>query len=472
MPLSPATGETIATTAHPPIRVSSAAYLLNLPLEILQLILGEFCQHCRGAHLDCAPDVRIVDGVGTRKRDPDALGRYGTDRRTLLAVMLTARALRGVAEAVLHHFVAAARYDHAAISRHLDLPATHVRMAYLQDGFIGSGKPPYELIGCSLFGSLIAHLVNLQYLSLRDIAGSLHEVPYALQKVESLSLLTLDVSFFAVKFIIPYSLGKLSGMARRIMHLSANLETLNIHSCYSTDRHVFSLPKLQTLRITESLLSVADLKGLLDGCTGLRSFTYEDAGPDTPFIHGYKAERALSPSDAVRALDPFRGTLESLHVTKRPWGARLANEKGPLPSLDRFTALRDLLVDWSSVCDVDSNRAEVSSVLAVLLPPNLESLRLVMCAPFGQLLDPLESALWGLATSPQGGGRRKPFPHLKYVGCDIDIGARGERLRDVYRNLGIDLDYSVVWGGGSDPGEPSPTGPPMLLSNFYSHLDL
>ncbi|KAK8005068.1 histidine phosphatase superfamily [Apiospora arundinis] len=546
---------------------SGRAYLPKLPPEVLHLILGHFCQHCRGERTGSAPGVyfdRAADPESSSSsssssssfasslhcpqcrihyerpmypQDPSCyaahypshtLAEYHQDKANLRSLCLVSRALRAAAQPFLYHLYRpgddypqlfrlagslADRDDLAAAVRSLCLghsysgvlrvswhrsltsPAATCLQGLLSrfppqddDDDDDDGKqveesspsPTTKFTRADLIARLVRLLPSLTDLNLgtgelyRESCGELHDpsendiVPSGLEQVDYLPLRTFEVSSNA------------GGL-----HTFFNFTRL-------ARRPPLSLPNLQALRITESRLDANELRYLLEACTAwegsnsaLRDFVYDAAEVYRPvryqnyapeiMVGSVSSPKAdINPTDIVKTLQPFRATLESLHLNVHQFldipGVR---PPAPLPSLAGFTALRRLLLDWRSICggygrkDEDSDEDQ-SQRLVSILPESIESLYVIGCvcevhpARLGRALE-------GLAAAMTVGQCR--FPHLRRVGCDIrrayrrrqtigktpedpDGAVQNAAWRDMFSVAGVQFEYDLEWE--CSPGQRGP----------------
>ncbi|KAK7963662.1 hypothetical protein PG996_008644 [Apiospora saccharicola] len=147
-------------------------------------------------------------------------------------------------------------------------------------------------------------------------------------------------------------------------------------------------------------------------------------------------------------------------------------------SLSSFSALRMLLLEWSTICGIygqnteeeDQPQAGDSQLLVDLLPESIETVVIIGWAdsqihdfgPFrigctyGANTERFERALDGLAAAKATGR----FPNLRYLGCDIariptNLGFHrkhsgyvfdeGGSVRAMFGAAGVQVDYGLAW---------------------------
>ncbi|KAK6839484.1 hypothetical protein PG987_005350 [Apiospora arundinis] len=556
---------------------SGRAYLPKLPPEVLHLILGHFCQHCRGERTGSAPGVyfdRVADLESslsslsssssfasslncpqcrihyerpTYPQDPSCyaahypshtLAEYHQDKANLRSLCLVSRALRAAAQPFLYHLYRpgdnypqlfrlagslADRDDLAAAVRSLCLGHSYsgvLRVSWHRSlispaatclqGLLSrfppqddddngkqveesSPSPTTKFTRADLIARLVRLLPSLTDLNLgtgelyREFCGELHDpsendiVPSGLEQVDYLPL--PDLRGVVQRRGAPHVL-----RLYKAGQLSRDLRVLKLHKCNSLGlggerRPPLSLPNLQALRITESRLDANELWYLLEACTAwegsnsaLRDFVYDAAEVYRPvryqnyapeiMVGSVSSPKAdINPTDIVKTLQPFRATLESLHLN--------VHQFLDIPGPRRVHRLRRLLLDWRSICggygrkDEDSNEDQ-SQRLVLILPESIESLYVIGCvcevhpARLGRALE-------GLAAAMTVGQCR--FPHLRRVGCDIrrayrrrqtigktpedpDGAVQNAAWRDMFSVAGVQFEYDLEWE--CSPGQRGP----------------
>lgn len=295
---------------------SRSVGLSSLPNEILLLILGNFCLHCRDTH-------GYFQGRGTRQRRSQP-SWYSLDCQALYSVCLVSTRFRHVAQPILYHEFSpgygdswrSTQYSWSSrlpsflqtVSLRPDL-AAQVRMLYLSRTLLNSismdmveieatlevaartrgvqlssflapfkhrwasESEPYRPSGEELAVILLACLSNITCFRFSQI---LNDIPLSALKAAGLSGLPIQtVDLRGLSF-------HLSGQLNGILEMSlSTLRTLNLHSCGGwVLRYVARpLPNLKNVCITNSKLRVSgpesDLAHFLSYCVGLESFIYE-----------------------------------------------------------------------------------------------------------------------------------------------------------------------------------------------------
>ncbi|KAK8113275.1 hypothetical protein PG984_013801 [Apiospora sp. TS-2023a] len=314
-------------------------------------------------------------------------------------------------------------------------------------------------------------------------------VPSALQQIEKLPLKSLEVTANAEDRIYRLVPSRLSRLARRILELSTDLQILRLHLLFTLGQpngylkhpqvtpetlsfsYTLGLPKLslkhlQTLHVTESWLGAEEIQYILSTCTGLREFVYEVAEVyTTPSSYSSPEKKPLHLSDATGALEQIQGTLESLYLNFHIQNNISFHLEPPLlvQRLSSFSALRILLLEWSTICGVygqntenpDQPQAGDSQLLVDLLPESIETVVIIGCT-YGANTERFERALDGLAAAKATGR----FPNLRYLGCDIariptNLGFQrkhpgyafdeGGSVRAMFGAAGVQVDYGLAW---------------------------
>ncbi|KAK8068494.1 hypothetical protein PG996_007606 [Apiospora saccharicola] len=381
-----------------------------------------------------------------------------------------------------------------------------------------------------LIGGLLRLLPSLTELSLGNELLEPFEdyIPAYLEQEDYLCLRTFEVSTNAAGHSTYFKLKKLSKLEGRIIELSRDLRVLKLHLCDSLglgrnagdgDKEglspKFSLPHLQSLRITEGRLDADELCHLLSACPAagsLREFVYDAAEVYLHVLHNCTGDSFrtpaenwmrtrkpdVDPSAVIAALEHLQPKLESLHLNVHQFMD--IPHKGPfapLRSLSDFTALRNLLLDWRSICGGYANQNDTDDTqrLVRLLPESIRSLYIVGCA---QEIHPqrLGRSLEGLAAARDRGR----FADLQRVGCDIrrsyrywgtssknrdDPGGAGLNAawKDMFGVGGVQFEYDLGWEGSPSPGgtyyddtgyreSSGPFSPPISMSDYEIDEDL
>ncbi|KAK7916918.1 hypothetical protein PG985_010526 [Apiospora marii] len=288
------------------------SFLDRLPTEVLYLILGQFCGHCRGANIGCLHDIyphRLSRGEDIFQDDRRRVGdrqyvtqrwceshdvaayRYREDKKSLASLGLVSKALRIPAQSVLHHFyLNGCKYQNSNNS--VQFPAflrfivsimdnpqltrsvkslslgNHdqrgFRMGYTQLGmpeassfrsFLTSGgKPvPRKITRLDVLERLITALPGLTHLGIGEFhVDYVDRDPSFFEQIEELPLTSIDV------WIDPMNptggwYGRphsLLKLLARAIELSRGLRTLRIDgSCISTGIFRFTRPRLSLFRL-------------------------------------------------------------------------------------------------------------------------------------------------------------------------------------------------------------------------------
>ncbi|KAK8105153.1 hypothetical protein PG999_008512 [Apiospora kogelbergensis] len=463
---------------------NSTPFLFRLPVEVLYLVLAQFCEHCRWKASTCVPGTRFH-----RKSHWMLEDRYWADKQDLRSLSLVSTALRGPAQAVLHHLcmngfynlrytpffrfvgsvttntphlirnVKALALGHGHVQRmpkiwrrNLDEPEASYLRAFLL-------SEPGGITKINFIAKLLATFPSLTHFSLGEcVDDSTDYVPASLEQLEELALTCIHVCanprMRQDGSATPTGLGKLIA---KVLALSRGLRVLIVDSCFETTA-VFGrldsppqlqlcLAQLRVLHLKSAWLDAKELEQVIATCPALCELKYFENydGPS-----GGRAKKApLGPLGAVQALAPCRQHLRSLELElcqQAPTG----NSIRPAVSFACFTALRDLTVQWRTVCCPSSNEEEEErgdewqQLLVRALPDSIRSLSIIGCA-CETLPKRFAAALSGLAASKASGGR---FLHLTYVGCDVDammdiMRCDGSGDEDAY----VPPEYPVVRRG-------------------------
>ncbi|KAK8045434.1 hypothetical protein PG993_005458 [Apiospora rasikravindrae] len=448
---------------------SATPFLHRLPIEVLHLVLAQFCEHCRREDALCA--LVTLSCRDTHWIDEE---RYLADTQDLRSLCLVSSTLRWPAQSVLHHmcmggfapnFRYAFRYTQLfrfvgsvatndtpprlvrevkALSlghghlqkmpkvwrRSLAMPeAAHLRAFMASEPDETNGIAKIDFIA-----KLITTFPALTHLSLGECADdSSDRVPPCLAQVEELPLTSIHVCAnpgtgfnWSTK---PSGLGKLTAT---VIACSKGLRMLAVDCCIETatilrslqPRH--SLAQLRVLRLTTAWLDEEELQQIIMACPILCGLAYLENGYG-PHRGEPPKKTLLEPLGVVRALASCRQTLRSLDLqlatTKNDEDTTGNNNNSRLAaSFAVFTALQDLTVQWRTVCDPISNEehddddGEWQQLLVRAVPDGIRSLSVIGCADetrperFGRALE-------GLAAAKAHNHR---FPYLAHVGCDVD----------------------------------------------------
>ncbi|KAK8108355.1 hypothetical protein PG984_014156 [Apiospora sp. TS-2023a] len=465
---------------------SAANFLHRLPMEVLYLILAQFCEHCRWDGALCAPFSRWGHDSHWMHED-----EYLADTQNLRSLCLVSSTLRGPAQSVLHHmcmggfgpsFTYAFRYTHLfrfvgsvatndtpprlvrevkALSlghghmqkmpklwrRSLAMPeAAHLR-AFMASDF-------NEVTKVDFIAKLITTFPSLAHLSLGEWADdSSDRVPSCLAQVEELPLTSIHIcADSAFKWTPePSGLGRLTAT---VIARSKGLRALTVDSCIETTTILGSLQprpslaRLRVLHLTSAWLEEEELQQIIEACPVLGKLTYSEssAGPK----HG-RPKTLPKPLGVLRALASCRHTLRTLDLelaTKHRNGYMNDNDSSRLAaSFADFTALQDLILQWRTICGPDEDDCAWQQLIVRALPDSIRSLSVVGCAKETRP-ERFARALKGLAVAKAHGQR---FPHLMYVGCDVDAMMDSHNRPD-HNDYWQDLD---PWRG---EGPAPPTG--------------
>ncbi|KAK7973379.1 hypothetical protein PG988_007513 [Apiospora saccharicola] len=513
--------------------------------------MGQFCQHCRGERTGTASEVYFDRVAALDKQAETGLGLFPgsrkchkcyahldgypeewavgcyqfhyplhmlkthwQDKADLRSLCLVSRTLRGAAQPVLYHLYRPGK--------------TATRQTTTTRGCSGSSGPSRTGLAARTWSPRL--LPSLTELSLGNELLEPFEdyIPAYLEQEDYLCLRTFEVSTNAAGHSTYFKLKKLSKLEGRIIELSRDLRVLKLHLCDSLglgrnagdgDKEglspKFSLPHLQSLRITEGRLDADELCHLLSACPAagsLREFVYDAAEVYLHVLHNCTGDSFrtpaenwmrtrkpdVDPSAVIAALEHLQPKLESLHLNVHQFMD--IPHKGPfapLRSLSDFTALRNLLLDWRSICGGYANQNDTDDTqrLVRLLPESIRSLYIVGCA---QEIHPqrLGRSLEGLAAARDRGR----FADLQRVGCDIrrsyrywgtssknrdDPGGAGLNAawKDMFGVGGVQFEYDLGWEGSPSPGgtyyddtgyreSSGPFSPPISMSDYEIDEDL
>jgi hypothetical protein len=292
--------------------------LSGLPVEILSLILSNFCLHCREPQE--IPEPYVPD----RQQELDQPSWYSLDLQALYSSCLVSRRLCQIAQPILYHeFVpaygdswrsrkyswngrlscflrtVALRRDLAALVRRFYL-SFYLRTEDIEDeadtvleevarardinlfDFLhpfqdiwarnrhGQYRPSTDELAAMLL-SCLPNLTRL-YLTPRSPCSAIPASALNAAGVSSLSLQTIDVC--GDQYDSRHRLGGILEMS------ASTLRTLNIdmYDSYDDDEQgmlVCPLPNLRSICITRSTISGSDLEQLLSCCVGLETFVHD-----------------------------------------------------------------------------------------------------------------------------------------------------------------------------------------------------
>ncbi|RBR11425.1 uncharacterized protein FIESC28_09039 [Fusarium coffeatum] len=466
------------------------ASFTDLSPELLRQIFGHFCLHC------CHKTKDYL------LQEPGVLAEnYCKGRQVLVALCLASRRFRDVSQEILHHvFLIApsesdlvrqpsvktslARFIRTIASkRHLaaatkavvffhSLEAPNIQIQDAQECFrhvsevtgIQSSEvwdqrknlSPYrddflqELIlgkahsqcdpktieeshantlATELLFILVALLPKLPHLAL-DV--SIHQTFDQLEALKA-----LGVSRLPLKALEINGASDTAWLSSQLINCSPDLETLCLY-------HSTSLPEIstiKTLHLRKFRMSVRQLESILSSCTGqLRTFTYE-ASDIVAYHVDENSSFMIQARDAIQALEKHSQRLEKLHLDLRIRTFMCRNTKiAPMPSLETFTTLQELLINTDAVYNDQSSQLQLAdeTLLTRFLPPNIVSLHLVE-PEFPTRPARIQRGLAGLAELKRRDWGR--FPNLKQVTCDNKEIFKEYYVRNVLSEVGIDLIY-------------------------------
>ncbi|RDW78970.1 class I SAM-dependent methyltransferase [Aspergillus mulundensis] len=478
------------------------AALELLPNEVLHLILGHFCAHCRGEHQQMSPIDHSSFGhipCPAPQPDPNERTWYAADCRDLYSTCLASRRLHDIAQPILfHQFIpgydygvsvlaacrkwngqlasfmrtVAQRQDLAAAVKRIfvhpsllepfqsaELTRSHLACENPEEvvsevGTMLGIKEPHQLSGGDLLALLIAELPGLEHFSLRakyydaEIAR-----PAALSAtgISHLSLKTIDISLDTLYY--PGRTLSLQQHVRALVELSPSLETLNVHVCKETwqQSSIPFLPNLKNICFTFSRLGEKDLESMLSSCNGLTSFFYQ-AGCRTYNINDdpWNGSDQFQLSHGVRYLGRHRATLRSLHLDLRERGeSTWSPGTWDMSSFREFTALQHLTLNVEELDSLVWRGARVGDpeLLIQLLPPSIVSFHLMFQSAYSDQPLWLERSLLGLADA----AARGEFQNLKQVKWDKDWDLK--RVQSIFAASGVRFGYDGYWGTRSTLGD-------------------
>ncbi|KAH6978886.1 hypothetical protein EDB82DRAFT_506557 [Fusarium venenatum] len=461
----------------------------DLSPELFRQIFGYFCLHCCGKRRD----YLIEDPV-------DLAENYCKDRKVLVALCLVNRRFRDFSQHILHHvFLIApskpglvrqpsvetslASFIRTIASKpHLvtatkaviffhTLEAPNVRLDDAQKAFKhvaeATGVQPSDIwdrrknlapyrddflrelilgkahsrctseviewhvntLATELLFILIALLPDLPHLAL-DV--SIHQT---FDQIEALK--ALGVSHLSLKAIEINGAFYTVWLSSQILIRSPDLETLCLYHATSLP----DIPSLKALHLRRFRMSVDQLKSMISSCTGqLRTFTYE-ASEIVAFHVDENSPFMIQACDAVKVLERYNTSLESLHLDLRIRIHMSRDTKiGPMPSLEGFTALQELFINTDAVYNTQSLELQLPDDVSLtrFLPPNIMSLHLVE-PDLPSSSERLQKGLVGLADVKRLDPSR--FSKLKQVTCDTKKIFEEHYIKNALSEVGIDLVY-------------------------------
>ncbi|ROW05928.1 hypothetical protein VPNG_08026 [Cytospora leucostoma] len=352
-----------------------------------------------------------------------------------------------------------------------------------------SGSKHRYCLAAELFAILLTRLPNIQRLSFQPnvfYSEAISKKVLLSAGTPALSLLKmLDISTRDCMTFF-----NLFQEAKGPISLSAaSLTTLNLHMCdtfWAKARNAPppALASLQHLSLTRSRLTAEQLSQLISSCSsGLRSFTFEAAYPyDTKWQFDLEH---FHPSDAIACLEAHQETLESLHLDLRARGRNTpfthdADTDGgrihPAKGIQNFTALKQLLINSSSICgssrtpDLKLAADTTRQPLAGFLPPDIITLDIV--GHLGPRDSPnLEQGLVDLVKCVRGG----QFRGLRRIRCDSGQGL-GEEFASLFDEVSVDFscqEWPLTESTVTDMDVPSAFGHmTSCLDDEFDDMDL
>ncbi|RSM07840.1 hypothetical protein CDV31_008430 [Fusarium ambrosium] len=468
-----------------------APVLTDLPSELLHLIFGHFCLHCRGGFRE---PYFVENDVGH-----DQSEAYLRDRHSLFSLCLVSRRMRDVAQPVLHHeFVLG--YAHLqprwtyswwgrltsfirTVSTRRDLAALVKTVFFhpsLQEGVeLGDAWRAMRYAADALQVDL-AEVWKRRELDSRERRWRMLRVDYELKRelflgpfpsidrvTHSRDLEALVPELFAVLLALLPNLKhlafgtdtKTSLIGIRVLYwLPAAMSALGVTKLplrilethvrqgdlykltpdlesLTCDRIVvlkgFSFPRLKSLCIRDIGVGKRALGEITGFCPeSLSSFTYETGERTRGGI--------VQPSDIVAQLSQFRGTLRSLHLDYRTPFILPKDIRMDFPCLEGFTVLESLFLTTNVIYHDSNLELPDEDSLVDILPPSIVSLTLAETwwpTPAQRLM----RGLLGLAEYK----RRNPerFRKLKLVRFDTEEVCLDIPVKEAFGEAGIDLVY-------------------------------
>lgn len=366
-----------------------APSFVNIPDEILRLILQNFCLHCTREHGYDAIDGYYASRNGD-SQDPKSPSWYSPEySRVLHSMCLASRRFVSVAQAYLHHAfllgygdswrsngfswdrrlcaflrTMARRRDLALLVKRIFVhpyliscikveearsaleDAAHVLesrdvahyIASFQELVMRNGYAQPD--GLSLLGLLLALASNLERLSLQvlEFTGGIPGTAFGILATEipgqrPLSkLTTLDICNHSEGMI----LFDLDHHASGILDTaSVNLQTLNLHMCGAAGLRIGENKlHLRHLHVTQSCLGDAGLEMLLSVCApGLESFVYEASYPFLFPSCGYESNYGANghPACQRQPIDNLWRHLFKFRTTLKSLNFDLRGRQGSFP---------------------------------------------------------------------------------------------------------------------------------------------
>ncbi|KAI8630671.1 hypothetical protein F5Y19DRAFT_52977 [Xylariaceae sp. FL1651] len=349
--------------------------LSNLPTEILILILGNFCLHCREP--GGVPHLYFPK----KQRQSDQPSWHSLDLQALYATCLVSKTLCGIAQSILYHefipgysdsgqsrqyewigrlesflWTVSLRPDLASLVRGLYLSYWLLQPIWIYNGHVEA---------------LLEELARIRGINLSNFLKPFHDLPirkllgpYRPSADELIAMLLASLPNLDRRYITsltprsPIPVAALSAAGARCFRLQTieicasgsnvrdrlgciledslpTLTTLNIDSFCSSDGDKLGFselffPRLRNIGVLVSRMSGPDLEQLLSYCTGLETFTYDAIST----LH------CIKPSGIVESLRRYQQTLRTMRLDLR--AARLIDERflpELIPTLENFSAL-------------------------------------------------------------------------------------------------------------------------------------
>ncbi|KAJ4328002.1 hypothetical protein N0V84_001532 [Fusarium piperis] len=464
--------------------MAHAPVLSSLSTELLHLIFGHFCLHCRGGFRE---PYWVEKDAGH-----DQSEAYLRDRHTLFSLCLVSRRMRDVAQHVLHHefilgyahlrrrmayswrgrltsFIrtVSTRRDlaalvktvffHPSLQEGVELAAAWVAMRHAADALQvdltevwkrrrlddreRASDMDHILLRRDLFlGPLhsidrVTRFQDRVVLVPELLAVLLALLPNLKQLVFRIWVGSVDVPPAAMSALgvtrLPLRILETSAGQRNLLGLAPDLESLTCGRVSGFEK--FSFPRLKSFCTRGTFVTNKDFSRTVESCPEcLSSFTYETSG-------GWESgTRVMPPSEAVAQLSKFRGTLKSLHIDLRsgflvPQDFRL----DIFPNLEGFTVLESLFLTTNAIYHANNLEPPDEDSLVAILPPSIVSLTLAKAMP--STPKRLMRGLLGLAEYKRCNPER--FWKLKFVRCDTKEVCFDSSVRKAFGEVDVDLVY-------------------------------
>ncbi|RTE69277.1 hypothetical protein BHE90_016343 [Fusarium euwallaceae] len=470
-----------------------APVLTDLPSELLHLIFGHFCLHCRGGFRE---PYFVENDVGH-----DQSKTYLRDRHSLFSLCLVSRRMRDVAQPVLHHeFVLG--YSHLqsrcsyswrgrltsfirTVSTRRDLAAL-VKTVFLhpslQEGVeLGDAWRAMRYAADALQVDL-AEVWKRRELNDRErtwgmprvdseltrelFLGPLHSIDRVTRPRDLVTLVTelfavllallpnlkhlafgVDPGNFSIGVGVLYwspaamsALG-VTKLPLRILEstfrpgdlskLTPDLESLTCDRIGGLEE--FSFPRLKSLCIRDICVHSYGFGKIADICPeNLSSFTYETGG-------SWEAgNNFVQLPDVVAQLSKFRGTLRSLHLDYRTRFVLPKDIRMDFPCLEGFEVLESLFLTTDLIHHDNNQELPDEDSLVNILPPSIVSLTVAKTLRPTPPQRPMRGLL-GLAEYKRCNPER--FRKLKFVRSDIKQVCSDSSVKEAFGEAGIDLVY-------------------------------